>query len=170
MPKKGKRLDAKEGNRKMEGMKMVEAVIIAGLWYIIITLAMAVLATAYNHLLNQDGERAIPVCFKVVAGVVATVILDALRFQPLAIFAAIYVTDLLKLDGGPTVVLIVALVDMVWTANAILAYSAMGIPLIIGDMIRWANARKRNQVADSSAVLAQQIEQIIDNRLSGSGK
>jgi len=167
VPEKGRQLDAKEGIR-MEGNLMIN-IVVATIWYLFITTIMAVLATAYNHLLNQDAERAIPVCFKVVAGVVATEILRVLGLQPLIIFAAIYMIDLLKLDGGITVALIVALVDVVWTINAILSYGAMGIPLIIGDMIRWANVRKRNQAAESSEHSEQELRKLIEKLLTRSG-
>lgn len=140
--------------------QMIASIVGSIVWYLFITLVMAVVAIFYNHVLNQDRWRLIPVCLKVVAGTTITEILRVTRSLPFVCIAAWYIANSLGIDGSVIILLITSLMIAVWTTDSILGYAATGIPLIWGDMLRWARAIKMRE----SAELPERVLKEMDER------
>ena len=141
--------------------KLITAIAAATIWYLLIILVKVVLAIGYNHILNKDRFRLVPVCLKVVAGATATEILRVIRALPFMIITAWYIVDHFGISSRLVITMIVGLIISAWAADSITAYGAMGIPLIVGDFVRWARATGTAETVEASQALLGEIKQLI---------
>jgi hypothetical protein len=134
--------------------RMAEHIAIAAAVYVLMTLVMTGLGTAYNWAIQQlPAFEIVPTSFQVVIGVSATEILRGLRWLAVVLLLARY----LPWSAWTVALAFLAL----WSGDVLLGYGATGLPMIAGNL-RATSVQERQRDAVLTEHAREQVGAVND--------